>query len=136
MGNAGRGDLLSAHLDMRRHSLGLEYQPMSDETTLPTEAEMDELLGKPGPAIEVDAATMAACVEASRHEARSPTTPSYDELVLVINDIHNHALAARLKGGDDGSLMLEIEELAETALAHVCDEGADDTEFSVVEDQP
>lgn len=62
------------------------------------------------------------------------TTPSYSELVLVINDIHNHALAARLKGGDDGSLMLEIEELAETALARVCDDGADDTSFVVVDE--
>ncbi len=67
---------------------------------------------------------------------QNSTTPSYDELVLVINDIHNHTLAARLKGGDDGSLMREIEELAETALARVCDDGANDTEFTIVEDQP
>lgn len=63
------------------------------------------------------------------------TTPSYSELVLVINDIHNHAIAARLQGGDDGSLMQEIEELAETALVRVCDDGANDTEFTIVEDQ-
>ena len=67
---------------------------------------------------------------------KQQTTPSYSELVLVINDIHNHAIAARLKGWDDGSLMQEIEELAETALARVCDDGANDTEFTIVEDQP
>lgn len=49
------------------------------QTTLPTEAEMDEVLGKPGPAIgEVDVASMAACVEASRQEARSQTTEMAD----------------------------------------------------------
>lgn len=51
-----------------------DNQNRASQTTLPTEAEMDELLGKPGPAIEVDAASMAACVEASRQEARSQTT--------------------------------------------------------------
>lgn len=60
-------------------------------------------------------------------------TISHSELILVVNDILNCALAARLQG-DDGSLMLEIERLAEDALARVCDEGANDTNF-VVEDQ-
>lgn len=51
-------------------------------------------------------------------------------MILVINDIHNRAIAARLAGGDDGSLMLEIEELAEGILAQ-CEESADDVEFTV-----
>lgn len=58
------------------------------------------------------------------------TTPSRGEMLLVINDIHNRAIAARLAGGDDGSLMLEIEELAEGILVQ-CEESADDVEFTV-----
>ena len=60
-------------------------------------------------------------------------TPSRGEMILVINDIHNRATAARLAGHDDGSLMLEIEELAEGILVQ-CEDSADDVEFTV-EDQ-
>lgn len=47
----------------------------SDNTPrLPTPEELDELLGKPGPPIEIDAETMAACVQASREETMSQNT--------------------------------------------------------------
>lgn len=50
------------------------------------------------------------------------------EMLLVINDIHSIAIAARM-GGDDGSLMLEIEQLAEDAIARSCEQEAGDTGF-------
>jgi hypothetical protein len=62
----------------------------------------------------------------------NPTTdhrPTVDEMLLALNDIHSRALAARLGGGDDGSLMLEIEELAEDMLERSCEEAAHDTNF-------
>lgn len=62
--------------------------------------------------------------------------PTPTEMLLVINDIHSHAMAARLAGGDDGSLMLEIEQLADDILARFCEEAASDTDFEVIEDTP
>lgn len=55
------------------------------------------------------------------------------EMLLVINDIHLHAIAARLSG-DSGSIMLEIERIAEDAIERACNESAGDTEFIIVED--
>lgn len=58
------------------------------------------------------------------------TTVTAGEMLLVINDIHQHAIAARL-GGDDGSIMLAIEQLAEAVIERACNEGANDTSFTV-----
>lgn len=55
--------------------------------------------------------------------------PTKSEMLLVINDIHNRAIAARLAGGDDGTLMLEIEQLTEDVL--VCfDETSEEITFT------
>lgn len=44
------------------------------QTTPPTDAELNELLGKPGPPIEVDPDQLAAAVALQRAEAKSETT--------------------------------------------------------------
>lgn len=47
---------------------------MTNRTTPPTEAELDELLGKPGAPIQVDPEQLAAEVALQRAEAQSQTT--------------------------------------------------------------
>ena len=48
------------------------------------------------------------------------------QMISAINDIHLAAIAARL-GGNERSIMLEIEHLTEDILERVCNERADDT---------
>ena len=57
-------------------------------------------------------------------------TVTAGEMLLVINDIHMYAIAARLVG-DDGSIMLDIERLAADLIERACNEGAGDTEFTM-----
>lgn len=46
---------------------------MPNKTTPPTDAELNELLGKPGPPIEIDPDQLAAAVALQRAEAMSGT---------------------------------------------------------------
>lgn len=55
------------------------------------------------------------------------------EMLLVINDIHNLTLRTRF-GGSLKAILLEIEQIAEDAIEQACNDGADDTNFVVVDE--
>src|ERR1044072_7229745 len=74
-----RNTLLSSMTSFTFGSEGLQIMAEQNQTTKEDEewlAELDEMLGKPGPPAEVDPETMTARVESSRQEAQNATAPS------------------------------------------------------------